>query len=96
MADTPEVKVKKRVVTQLKELGAYYFYPVTGGYGGSGVPDIVGCYKGKFFAIECKAGKNKPTALQQKNIDSIIAQGGAALVVNEENMAGVTAWLITL
>lgn len=96
MADTPEVKVKKKVVVQLKELGAYFFYPVTGGYGGSGVPDIVGCYKGKFFAIECKAGKNKPTALQQKNIDSIIAQGGAALVVNEENMTGVTAWLITL
>lgn len=96
MADTPEVKVKKKVVVQLKELGAYFFYPVTGGYGGSGVPDIVGCYKGKFFAIECKAGKNKPTALQQKNIDSIIAQGGAALVVNEENMAGVKAWLITL
>lgn len=96
MADTPEVKVKKKVVAQLKELGAYFFYPVTGGYGGSGVPDIVGCYKGKFFAIECKAGKNKPTALQQKNIDSIIAQGGAALVVNEENMTGVKAWLITL
>lgn len=89
MADTPEVKVKKRVVAQLKELGAYYFYPVTGGYGGSGVPDIVGCYKGKFFAIECKAGKNKPTALQQKNIDSIIAKGGVALVVNEENIDDV-------
>ena len=96
MADTPEVKVKKKVVAQLKELGAYFFYPVTGGYGGSGVPDIVGCYHGKFFGIECKSGKNKPTALQQKNIDSIIAQGGAALVVNEENMTGVTAWLITL
>lgn len=96
MATTPEAKVKKRVVDQLKALGAYYFYPVTGGYGASGVPDIVGCYKGKFFAIECKAGKNKPTALQQKNIDSIAAQGGAVWVVNEENMTGVTAWLTTL
>lgn len=96
MASTPEVKVKRHVVAHLKELGAYYFYPVTGGYGASGVPDIVGCYKGKFFAIECKAGKNKPTALQQKNIDSIAAQGGAVWVVNEENMEGVTAWLLTL
>jgi Holliday junction resolvase len=96
MADTPEVKVKKKVVAQLKLLGAYFFYPVTGGYGGSGVPDIVGCYKGKFFAIECKAGKNKPTALQQKNIDSIAAQGGAVWVVNEDNMEGVTSWLTTL
>ena len=96
MADTPEVKVKRKVVAQLKALGAYFFYPVTGGYGGSGVPDIVGCYKGKSFAIECKAGKNKPTPLQQKNIDSIAAQGGAVWVVNEENMKGVTAWLTTL
>ena len=38
---TPEAKVKKVVVAQLKQLGAYYFYPVTGGYGQSGVPDVV-------------------------------------------------------
>lgn len=96
MASTPEAKVKHVVTRQLKALGAYYFYPVTGGYGASGVPDIVGCFKGKFFAIECKAGKNKPTPLQQKNIDTIAAQGGAVWVVNEENMDGVTAWLTTL
>lgn len=96
MAQTPEVKVKRVVVAQLKKLGAYFFYPVTGGYGASGVPDIVGCYKGKFFAIECKAGTNKPTALQQKNIDAIAAQGGAVCVVNEDNMESVTSWLTTL
>lgn len=96
MAQTPEVKVKRNVVAQLNQLGAYFFYPVMGGYGSSGVPDIVGCYKGKFFAIECKAGKNKPTPLQQKNIDRIATQRGAVCVVNEENMMGVTAWLTTL
>ncbi len=96
MASTPEAKVKKKVVAQLKTLGAYFFYPVTGGYGASGVPDIVGCYKGKFFAFECKAGKNKPTALQQKNIDDILAQGGAVWVVNEQNMEEVTSWLLTM
>ena len=83
---TPEKKVKTKVVTILKELRAYYFYPVAGGYGASGVPDIVGCYKGKFFAIECKAGKGKTTALQEKNIAQIIATGGKAIVVNEENI----------
>jgi len=89
VADTPEVKVKKKVVAILKEHRAYYFYPVTGGYGGSGVPDIIGCYHGKFFGIECKAGKNKPTALQQKNLDSIFTAGGTALVVNEDNIDDV-------
>ena len=93
---TPEAKVKKRVVDQLKSLGAYYFYPVTGGYGSSGVPDIVGCYNGRFFAIECKAGTNKPTALQQKNIDAIRTSGGAAIVVNESNMMEVIQWITSL
>ena len=90
MAMTPEVKVKRAVVQQLKALGAYYFYPVTGGFGGSGVPDIVGCYNGMFFGIECKAGYNKPTALQQKNLSDIEASGGIALVINEFNVNSVT------
>ena len=85
MADTPEKKVKNKVVAILKAYGAYYFYPVTGGYGMSGVPDIVGCMNGRFIAIECKAGKNKPTELQQQNLDRIKGCGGYALVINEDN-----------
>lgn len=95
MAMTPEAKVKKVVVDQLKSIGAYYFYPVTGGYGGSGVPDIVGCYKGRFFGIECKAGKNKPTPLQIKNLNDIATNGGIAVVVNEINMKSVAEMLTT-
>ena len=83
---TPEAKVKKKVVAQLKQLCAYYFYPVTGGYGRSGVPDIIGCYEGLFFGIECKAGNNKPTPLQEKNLKEIRAAGGLDMVVNEDNM----------
>ena len=97
---TPEAKVKKVVVAQRKKLCAYYFYPVTGGYGQSGVPDIVGCYEGLFFGIECKAGKNKPTPLQEKNLEQIRAAGGLNMVVNETNMNNVTndliAWSIVL
>tara|TARA_R110000824_G_scaffold91927_2_gene223279 strand:- start:223 stop:498 length:276 start_codon:yes stop_codon:yes gene_type:complete len=79
------------VTKYLKEMGAYYFYPVTGGYGRSGVPDIIGCHKGKFFGIECKAGKNKPTPLQEKNLQDISSAGGIALVINEDNMHNTTA-----
>jgi len=93
MADTPEKKVKRNVVALLKGMGAYYFYPVTGGWGASGVPDIVGCYKGSFFGIECKAGTNKPTPLQSKNLAAITAAGGIALVINETNIAEVTSAL---
>ncbi len=86
MADTPERAVKKKVVAILKDLGAYYFYPVTSGYGASGVPDIVGCYRGRFFGIECKAGDNKPTELQKINLEKIFAQGGISLVIRETNI----------
>jgi Holliday junction resolvase len=86
---TPEKKVKNLVVKQLKELGAYYFFPATGGYGRSGVPDVVGCWNGRFFAIECKAGKNTTTALQEFEIKKIREVGGVAWVVNEQNIDSV-------
>jgi Holliday junction resolvase len=90
---TPEKKVKDKVVAILKAYGAYYFYPVTSGYGASGVPDIVGCHKEKFFAIECKAGKNIPTALQERNMQKIRESGGVAIVVNEDNIKDVEVML---
>ena len=89
MAMTPEKKVKERVAKQLRKIDAYFFYPATGGYGRSGVPDIVGCYKGMFFSIECKAGKNTPTPLQRHELHRIRLAEGLALVVNEENMDSV-------
>ena len=86
MADTPEKKIKLKLVAHLKALGAYYFYPVTGGYGASGVPDVICCYKGRFFGFECKANNNKPTTLQNINIEAIREAGGTAIVVNENNV----------
>jgi Holliday junction resolvase len=86
MAMTPEKKVKQKVAKLLKGVGAYYFFPATGGYGRSGVPDIVGCVDGKFFGIECKAGKNTTTALQELELKKIEESGGIAMVVNETNL----------
>ena len=86
MAMTPEKKVKQKVVKILEDAGAYYFYPVSGGYGASGVPDVVACFKSKFIGIECKAGTNVPTALQLKNLEKITKSGGYSLVINEDNL----------
>ena len=86
---TPEKKVKNAVVALLKRHSAYYFYPVAGGFGSAGIPDIIACYMGRFVAIECKAGKGKTTALQDRNIAQIRDAGGFAIVVNEENLIDV-------
>lgn len=85
MAQTPEKKVKDKVVGTLKQKGAYYFFPATHGFGRSGVPDVVACVDGAFLGIECKAGKNKPTALQVRELEAIRMAGGVAVVVNEQN-----------
>lgn len=85
MAATPEKKVKDKVVSILKDEGVYYFFPATHGYGRSGVPDIICCANGRFLAIECKAGTNKPTALQVREIETIRTAGGIAVVANEQN-----------
>jgi len=86
MATTPEGKVKKAVRQVLDGLGAYYVMPVTGGYGKQGAPDFLVCHKGLFFGIETKAGKGKLTTLQEINLKKIIASGGVALVVREDDV----------
>jgi len=91
---TPEGKVKVAVKKQLDTLGCYYFFPATGGFGRSGVPDIVGCYNGRFFGIECKAGKGTTTALQDKELAKIVEAGGIAMVINENNIDDVLWRLI--
>ena len=86
MASTPESKVKQKAVKIIKAYGIYYFFPATHGFGRSGVPDIICCADGRFVAIECKAGNNKPTPLQEKEMAAIKAAGGIAVVVNENNL----------
>jgi Holliday junction resolvase len=90
---TPEKKVKDKVKKVLDKLGCYYFFPATGGFGKSGVPDIIICFKGHFVAIECKAGDNKPTALQEMNMKKIKESGGDAIVINEVNVNDVEQWI---
>jgi Holliday junction resolvase len=86
---TPEVKVKNAVKKLLKENNAYFCMPVSGGFGASGVPDIIACYRGFFIGIECKAGNNTPTALQKKNLQDIVNAGGGVAVINEDNLEDV-------
>ena len=83
---TPEAKVKKAIRKILDEFGAWHCMPMGSGYGKSGVPDLLVCYLGIFIAIEAKAGDNKPTALQVRELERIKKAGGYALLVNETNI----------
>lgn len=86
MGLTPEGKVKLAVKKLLDEFRIYHFSPFMAGMGRAGVPDIIACYNGKFLGIECKAGKGKVTALQERELDAICAAGGFVFVAREDNI----------
>jgi hypothetical protein len=85
MSSTPEGKVKsdiKRVLNSLPD--CWHFSPMMIGYGRKGIPDIIGCYRGMFFAIEVKApGKiDNTTPWQERELAAIHAAGGVDLVLD--------------
>lgn len=96
MAQTPEGKVKQKVSSILKNVpGLFYDMPVPGGYGGSTL-DYVGCYRGRFFAIETKKPGGKPTPRQEHIIARMSEAGGAVFVidgVSDDSLSEFVNWL---
>jgi len=86
MANTPEAKVKTAVRKLLDTMGIYHFMPPANGFGRAGIPDIIGCMDGHFIAIECKAGKGKTTALQDRELNLILNAGGTVFIAREHNI----------
>ena len=89
MALTPEGRVKARLKKHLDAMGIYNFSPVQNGMGRAGIPDVIGCYEGRFVAFECKAGKGKTTPLQDRELAAIQAAKGLAFVINENNVDNI-------
>lgn len=84
---TPEGKVKlaiKRKLTAWKKDGIaiWWFWPQSGIYGKSGVPDLILCVEGQFLAFEVKAHGNTPTEKQAVTLDDIGSAGGEATWVD--------------
>lgn len=80
---TPETKLKNQIQKYLKSLGSdWWGFKVLGHAGQkTGVPDTVGCFRGRFVAIEAKAPDGQPTLKQSFEIDRIRGAQGAARVV---------------
>jgi hypothetical protein len=81
-----EKQVKEEIKKYLKSLGGacWFFMPHMNGYGRAGIPDFVGCYKGRFFAIEAKAeGKlGAVTAWQKREGADILAASGRYIITD--------------
>ena len=86
MAQTPEGKVKEKVKAILKRRGVWYCMPRGQTFGRAGIPDFLCCHKGRFIAIETKAGRGKATPLQLRELKDIFGHQGIALIVREDNL----------
>ena len=60
---------------------AWAYKTVGGPYARRGVPDILACIGGRFFAFEVKLPGGKATALQRAELALIYGAGGGAYVV---------------
>jgi hypothetical protein len=82
-----EKTVKAAVRKRLKEIGAYQHWPVLIGLGESTL-DVIGCYKSKFFGIECKRPGGRLTERQKHVIENIQKAGGITFVIDSVEAAG--------
>lgn len=78
-----EKALQSKILKHLKATGAYIVKTVVSNR--NGVPDIIGCYEGQYFAIEVKTPGNKATALQGYNLEKIKEAGGQTIVTSSFN-----------
>ena len=85
-----EKDIVAAIMRLLKRTPRCFAWKEHGGmYGTAGIPDIICCIDGRFFAFEVKNEKGVPTALQEATIRKINAAGGTATVVRSvEEVAG--------
>ena len=77
-----ESEITASILKYLRSLDGCFCWKEHGGpYGTNGIPDIICCRNGKFYAFEVKAAKGKPTKLQEAILRKINAAGGTSLIV---------------
>lgn len=82
---TPEGIVKAKVRKLLQQYdGMYSYWPVPSGYGRTTI-DIIGCYRGRFFAVETKAPGKKPTLRQTGELRDMERAMGRTFVIAGPN-----------
>lgn len=73
-----ESSLVQRIAAFLKQQPGVYWWKERGDDASIGKPDIMGCVRGRFFAIECKQRGKTPTMIQLAELEKIIRAGGQA------------------
>ena len=78
-----EKEIVSKILRYLKTVPKCFAWKEHGGiYGTAGIPDIIACIGGKFYAFEVKTPGGKTTKLQEATIRKILACGGTVSVVH--------------
>ena len=83
---TTEANLTRSIQKRLKDTPGWWGFKVLGGQGQrAGIPDIVGCYHGRFMAFEIKTETGRVSPIQAHEIAKIRRAGGEAHVVRSWN-----------
>jgi Holliday junction resolvase len=73
-----EQKIQKKILDELARRRVWATKIITANR--NGVPDILACHRGRFYAIEVKQPGQKASPIQNVQIERIRAAGGTAFV----------------
>ena len=77
MATKPESRTVKKIMNFLESHYPGYWQKIHGDiYQKRGIPDILGCHRGRFISIEVKEEGNTTSALQEEHGEQIKEAGG--------------------
>ena len=77
-----EKDITAAIMRTLKMVPRCFAWKEHGGmYGTAGIPDVICCLDGRFFAFEVKTAEGRVTRLQEQTIHRIRVAGGHAYVV---------------
>jgi Holliday junction resolvase len=84
----PEATFRRRALEDLKKIQGLWFVRIEQ-RSLRGTPDLIGCIRGMFFAIEFKSANGKLTKLQEHTLFKISDAGGFAFVAFPDNWDSV-------
>jgi hypothetical protein len=74
-----ESAVVDRIVAAIRRTPGSYVRKIHGGAFTAGLPDLVGCHRGRFFAVEVKRSGQRPSKMQVMDLLKWRAAGGFAV-----------------
>lgn len=90
-----ETSFKRRALRDLKKIPRCWFIK-TQERGRKGVPDVLACIRGKFFAIELKKDGEKATPLQIRTLKAICDADGISFETTPSEWGSDLEWLKSL